>query len=83
MANRNGKYNITGAVHSSLPDRRFLIAGVDNDVSLVAYNRGQSVEVVLFSNKENGIVISKWTVAKEPRNLNDLVRDLSRRKPLP
>ena len=73
IADRNGKYNPTDVVDSSLPMRRFLVAGLDGDTTLVAIEhggRGWRVEVALF---KKTAVDRNWTLFKSPHTLRELV----------
>lgn len=77
IADRNGKYNATDVVDSSLPMRRFLVAGVDASTTLVAIEhggRGWRVEVTLF---KNTTVERSWTLFKSPKDLRELVDQLA------
>jgi len=77
IADRNGKYNPTDVVDSSLPMRRFLVAGVDANITLVAIEhggRGWRVEVTLF---KNTTVERSWTLSNSPKALRELVNHLS------
>jgi hypothetical protein len=79
IADRNGKYNATDVVFFSHPMRRFLIAGLDGDTTLVAIEqggRGWRVEVTLFNKTA---VERNWTLFKSPKTLRELVDRL----PLP
>src|SRR5580658_6423295 len=67
IADRNGKYNPTDVIDSSLPMRRFLVAGLDGDTALVAVEhggRGWRVEVALF---KKTAVERNWTLFKSPK----------------
>ena len=73
IADRNGKYNATDVVFFSHPMRRFLIAGLDGDTTLVAIERGGigwNVEVSLFNKTA---VERNWTLFKSPKTLRELV----------
>ena len=77
IADRNGKYNPTDVVDSSLPMRRFLVAGVDANTTLVAIEHGGfgwRVEVTLF---KNTAVERSWTLFKSPKGLRELVDQLA------
>ena len=77
IADRNGEYNPTDVVASTLPMRRFLIAGLDTDSALVAVEHGGfgwRVEVALFSNtKQNPRAEQKWILSESPKTLHELV----------
>jgi hypothetical protein len=73
IADRNEKYNPTDVVDPSLPMRRFLVAGLDGDTTLVAIEhggRGWRVEVALF---KKTAVERNWTLFKSPKILRELV----------
>ncbi len=77
IADRGGRYNSTDVLDSNLPRRRFLVAGLDRDVALVAVERGGwgwNVQVRLFS---KDVVQRQWTLFESPRTLRDLVGRLS------
>jgi hypothetical protein len=82
IADRNGKYNPTDVVDSSLPMRRFLIAGLDQDTALVAVEhggRGWRVEVFLFADTNNIPTIKRrWIINKSIQSLPALVDNLRR-----
>jgi hypothetical protein len=72
-----GKYNPTDVVDSSLPMRRFLVAGLDANATLVAIEhggRGWRVEVTLF---KNSTVERSWTLTKSPKSVRELVDQLA------
>jgi hypothetical protein len=77
IADRNGKYNPTDVVDSSLPMRRFLVAGLDGDTTLVAIEhggRGWRVEVTLF---KKTAFERNWILFKSPKTLRELVDQLA------
>ncbi|MEO8100479.1 MAG: hypothetical protein ABI811_22460 [Acidobacteriota bacterium] len=80
IADRGEKYNPTDVVDSSLPMRRFVVAGLDGDSALVAIEHGglgREVEVALFSNaSQNATAGRKWTLIEAPKALRDLVGSL-------
>jgi hypothetical protein len=80
IADPGGKYNITDVVDSRLPTRRFLVAGVDKNVALVAVERGGigwSVQVTLYSNTaQTPFVQQTWSLFESPGTLRALVDHL-------
>jgi hypothetical protein len=60
--------------------RRFLVAGLDNDMALIAVEhggRGWRVDVSLFSNIVRAPVVEKaWTLFEAPGTLRALVDHL-------
>lgn len=73
IADRNGKYNPTDVVDSTLPMRRFVVAGMDGDTTLVAIEHGGlgwRVDVALFKKTS---VERNWVLFKSPKDLRELV----------
>jgi len=85
IADRGGKFNPTDVVDSSLPMRRFLVAGLENDSALVAIERGgqtYGVEVTLFTHINDDAKVERtWTLFPAPRTLRALVDRLATSKP--
>jgi len=80
VAERGGPFNVTDVVDSNLPMRRFLVAGIENDLALIALEhggRGYGVEVFLFSvSAQQSTPKQKWTLLTRPGNLKDVVEQL-------
>jgi len=82
IADVGGRYNKTDVVDPSLPMRRFVVAGTDDNAALIAIERGGrgwSVEVALFSNITRTPVLDQtWNLFESPHNLRTLVERLPR-----
>jgi hypothetical protein len=82
IADRHGIYNSTDVVYFDFPTRRFLVAGLASDATLVAVEhggRGWNVEVTLFSDIGGKAAVQQtWTLFESPRTLRDLVDRLSK-----
>jgi hypothetical protein len=87
MADGDGVYSSTDVITFDFPRRRFLVAGVAGDATLVAIEhrgRGWRVEVRLFSSTDGKEVVEgEWTLFECPRTLRGLVDQLSPDKELP
>jgi len=77
IADRKGKYNPTDVIDSSLPMRRFLVAGIDGDATLVALEHGGfgwRVEVILFDHADPK---TTTVLFESPQTLRALVDHLT------
>ena len=85
IADRDGKFNPTDVVDSSLPMRRFVVAGLEDDSALVAVEQGglgYGVEVTLFSHTAGDARAERtWTLFEPPKTLRALVDRLANSKP--
>ena len=81
VAERGGPFNVTDVVDSTLPMRRFLVAGIENELALIALEHGglgYNVEVFLFSvSAPQSTPKQKWILLTRPRNLKDVVEQLT------
>jgi len=77
IADRNGKFNVTDVVDSSLPMRRFVLGGLSASCAIVAVERGgraHSYEVVAFEQIDTKWrVAQRWSINAAPRSLQELV----------
>jgi hypothetical protein len=80
IAEPNGKYNATDFVDGRLPMRRFLVAGLDQEMALVAVEHGGyawRVEVTQYSLRSQTPAEEKsWTTYASPQSLRELVATL-------
>ncbi len=88
IAERDRRYNPTDVIlDSNLPMRRFLVAGLADNATLVAIEhggRGWNGEVRLFSNVGGRCVVQRqWTLSESPRTLRGLVDRLSPDREIP
>ena len=83
IADRDECFNATDVVSSPCPTTRFLVAGRDQDVWLVALEqggRGHHVEVLLFSSP-SAAADHKWVLfEKRPATLKEVVQELSKQE---
>ena len=76
IADRKGKYNPTDVVDSTLPTRRFLVAGVDGDAAFVAIEHGGlgwGLDVILFDHADQK---ATTVLFESPQTLRALVERL-------
>jgi hypothetical protein len=77
IADLGGRFNATGAAGSSLPLRRFILAGENINNVLVAYEQGGSSETVHASafvyERFGWKQLREWDLTEAPRNLTTLL----------
>ena len=77
MADRGADFNPTDAVQPNLPMRRFLVAGMQGDSAIIAYERSgiaHSFEVLLLRNIGTTPTIeTRWPLAGPPESLRMLI----------
>jgi hypothetical protein len=76
VADHDERFNPTDVVDSTLPMRRFLIAGHDRDIWLVALEHGgigYYVEAFLFLSGQESTT-KKWVLSEKLKTLSELVR---------
>jgi hypothetical protein len=85
IADRGGKFNATDRIDSSLPQRRFILAGLSSDSVLVVVahgGRGYHVQASLFLLASGDASPGEiWTLANEPESLDALAKQLDRQQP--
>ena len=82
VADKNQPFNATDVVDSSLPWRRFLAAGRENDVWLVALEhggRGYNVQAYLLSSA--GKLRRHWVLPGSTTTFQDVVDEVSKVQP--
>ena len=84
IADRGGQFNPTDVVDSTLPMRRFALAGLSSDAVLLAVEhggRGYSVHVSLIPLTSNDVTPREtWRLFKKPETLRELIEELEKQQ---
>ena len=77
IAERGAKFNATDVLDSTLPRRRFVIAGVDGESALVAIEqggRGRHVDAFLIvMERGNPVIKDQWPLKNTPKTMAALI----------
>jgi hypothetical protein len=84
IADRGGRFNVTDVVDADLPMRRFILAGTDQHLTLVALEHGGRAhyfEAVSFSEVHGELVATqRWALDDAPKNLRALISSIEEKE---